>query len=109
MNEALGEILAFLAGLLLGGVFFFGLWWTVRRNLSSARPAVWIFGSLFARMALALSGLYLVGRGSAPRLLLCLAGMMVARFIVVRATRSLTPGDPLNHDRLRAGEVRGAS
>ena len=95
MNDAPGVILAFLAGLSLGGVFFFGLWWTVRRSLSSERPVVWILGSLLLRMSLALSGLYLVGRGNAGRLLFCLLGMMVARFIVLRVTGPSSTGHPI--------------
>ena len=109
MNDAPGAILAFLAGLVLGGLFFLGLWWTVRRSVSSARPALWILGSLLVRMTLTLSGLYLVGREHAGRLLLCLLGMMVARFLVIRVTRS-APLDPaFAHKGPPAREVRGAS
>jgi F1F0 ATPase subunit 2 len=109
MNEAPGAVLAVLAGLLLGGIFFFGLWWTVGRSLRSRRPALWIFGSLLVRMTVALGGLYLVGRGHAGRLLLCLLGMMVARFMVLRLTSSAPPGHTQAHDGAPAREVHGAS
>lgn len=108
MNEAQSAILAFLAGLLLGGVFFFGLWWTVRRSLASERPALWVSVSLLVRMTLAVAGLYLIGRGSVARLLLCLLGMLVARFIVIRTTHRSPLGHPPS-DQAREREVRGAS
>jgi F1F0 ATPase subunit 2 len=86
-NEVLP--LAFLAGALLGVVFFGGLWWTVRQGVSSERPAVWFFGSLLLRMSIALAGFYLVSNGHWERLLLCLVGFVVARWLVARLTRPL--------------------
>lgn len=99
MNEALTMVLACAAGVLLGAVFFGGLWWTVRKGVSSRQPVLWFFGSLLLRLSIALAGLYLVGRGHAERLLLCLLGIVVARFIVMRLTRAPEP------DRPRAREV----
>jgi hypothetical protein len=40
MNETVILVLAGSAGVLLGVFFFGGLWWTVRRGLSSKRPAL---------------------------------------------------------------------
>ena len=51
MNETLGLALALVAGVLLGAFFFGGLWWTVRKGVSSERPALWFFGSLLLRMS----------------------------------------------------------
>ena len=41
MNEALTLVLAWLAGGVLGAIFFGGLWWTVRKGdvLQAARTA----------------------------------------------------------------------
>jgi F1F0 ATPase subunit 2 len=87
MNETLMLVLACAAGGALGAVFFGGLWWTVRKGVSSKRPALWFFGSLLVRMSVALAGLYLVGRGHWERLVLCLLGFMVARLAVMWLTR----------------------
>jgi F1F0 ATPase subunit 2 len=87
MNEFSGRVLALAAGLLLGSVFFGGLWWTVRKGVSSTHPALWFLGSLLLRMGLVLVGFYFVGRGSWQRLVACLLGFIVARFIVMRLTR----------------------
>ena len=46
MNELLSLAVALAAGLLLGALFFGGLWWTVIRGSSSAHPALWFFGSM---------------------------------------------------------------
>ena len=48
MNETLSLVLALVAGVLLGAIFFGGLWWTVRKGVSSKQPALWFFGSLLA-------------------------------------------------------------
>ena len=86
MNETLSLVLALVTGVLLGVIFFGGLWWTVRKGVSSKRPALWFFGSLLLRMSIALAGFYLIGRGHWERLLVCLLGFIIARFIVMWLT-----------------------
>ena len=87
MNETLTLVLASIAGAALGAVFFGGLWWTVRKGVSSPRPALWFLGSLLLRMGVALAGFYFVGGGQWQRLLGCLIGFVVARFVVLWLTR----------------------
>ena len=84
MNDTLTLALAFGAGGGLGAMFFGGLWWTVRKGVSSKQPALWFFVSLLLRMSVALVGFYLVSGGHWERLLACLFGFVVARFIVTR-------------------------
>ena len=79
--------LALAAGVLLGAIFFGGLWWTVRKGVSSKRPALWFFGSLLLRMSIALAGFYFVRGGHWERLLLCLLGFVLARLVVTWLTR----------------------
>lgn len=86
MHDTPSLVLAGLAGLVLGAVFFGGLWWTLRKSLKSPRPALWLLGSLLARMSLLLVGLYLVSGGHWERLLACLVGVIGARFLVLRLT-----------------------
>ena len=88
MNELLIGALAWLAGLLLGGIFFGGLWWTVRKSVSSQRPALWLLPSLLLRMSITLAGFYFVSDGYWQRWLLCLLGFIMARLIVTRLTRT---------------------
>jgi F1F0 ATPase subunit 2 len=63
MTDALRLALALVTGLLLGAIFFGGLWWTVRRGFSSKQPALWFFGSLLLRTSIALAGFYFIARG----------------------------------------------
>ena len=42
--------LAFVAGALLGALFFGGLWWTIQKAITSGQPAIWFLGSLLARL-----------------------------------------------------------
>ncbi|MBU1214703.1 MAG: hypothetical protein KKF58_02040 [Gammaproteobacteria bacterium] len=86
MSDVLLLTLALLAGLLLGAMYFVGLWWTVRRALASPRPAQWFILSLLLRVSLVLTGFYLVAGDDWRRLLACLSGFVIARIIVIRIT-----------------------
>ncbi|MDP2974944.1 MAG: ATP synthase subunit I [Anaerolineales bacterium] len=88
MNERLILLLALLAGGVLGVIYFGGLWWTVRKGLSSERPALWFFGSMLLRMSIVLPGFYFIAHGHWQRLLLCLLGFVIARLVVTRLTRA---------------------
>ena len=92
MNNLLLLALSLVAGLLLGTIFFGGLWWTVRKGVSSKHPALWFLSSMLVRMSIVLLGFYFVGRGDWQRLVACLVGFIIARFIVMRLTR--TPIEP---------------
>ncbi len=95
MTEALASILAGAAGAVLGVVFFGGLWWTVRRGISSRRPAQWFFGSLLLRMSIALAGFYFVSGGRWNRPLACFIGFVMARLLVTWLTRpAVAPKGP---------------
>jgi F1F0 ATPase subunit 2 len=89
MNDNWSWILAGGAGLALGAIFFGGLWWTVRKGLSSTRPALWFFASMLLRMVVALTGFYLIGGAHFERLLACLLGFLAARCMVIRLSRRL--------------------
>ena len=88
MNNVLFLVLALVAGLVLGAIFFGGLWWTVRKGVFAKSPALWFLGSKLMRMSLVLSGFYFVGHGDWQRLVTCLIGFIIARFIVMRLTRT---------------------
>jgi F1F0 ATPase subunit 2 len=94
MPEALAALTAVAAGAGLGAIFFGGLWWTVRRAASSARPAQCIVVSALLRMSMALGGFYLVAGGHWERLLLCLVGFIAARAVVTWLTRLPAPERP---------------
>jgi len=90
MIETITLLLASLAGLAIGILYFGGLWWTLRRALWSNMPALWFVGSLLVRMTIALVGFYVVSNHHWERMLACLPGFIIARLIVTRFTRSAT-------------------
>ena len=100
MNEALSLAPAMVTGVLLGVMFFGGLWWTVRKGFSSKQPALWFFGSLLLRISIALAGFYFVSGGHWERLLVCLLGFVLARLIVTRLA-----GPPVEHHNTPVKEV----
>ena len=89
MIETVALALALVAGLVLGAIFFGGLWWTIGRGVASDRPALWFFGSLLSRMCIVLVGFFLIARTHRwQSLVSCLVGFIVARLIVTWLTRS---------------------
>jgi len=92
MNDVATYSLVLLAGILLGTLFFGGLWWTVQKGLTSNNPALWFFGSTLLRMGLALTGFYFVSSGDWRKLLVCLLGFLIARIVVTRITRTSREG-----------------
>jgi len=90
MNEILTLFLSFMAGGVLGAVFFGGLWWSVRKGVSSKQPALWFFGSLVLRMSIVLAGFYFVSGNRWDRIAACLGGFVLARMAVMQLTR---PGE----------------
>ena len=104
MHETLSLAPAMVTGILLGVMFFGGLWWTVRKGFSSKQPALWFLGSLLLRISIALAGFYFVSGGHWERLLVCLLGFVLARLIVTRLT-----GPPVEHPNAPAKEAGHAS
>jgi F1F0 ATPase subunit 2 len=88
MNESLTMALVLLAGILLGAIFFGGLWWTVRKGFVSQRPALLFLTSLVLRTGIVLAGFYFVSGGNWRRLLLSLLGFVAARLAVTWLVRS---------------------
>ena len=88
MNDILFMGLSFIVGLLLGAVFFGGLWYTVGKFAASPAPGLWFIGSFFIRSAITVLGFYYISIGDWRRLLVCLLGFIVARYAVVYFTKS---------------------
>jgi len=103
MNEMIKLVAALASGLLLGAIFFGGLWWTVRKGVTSKLPAFWFCGSLLLRTGMVLAGFYFVTGGHWQRLLACLLGFVIARRIVTRLSGS--PGKGLKASAKEAGHA----
>jgi len=88
MNEIVYMILAFIVGLFLGIIFFGGLWFTVKKLVTSKIPALLFLGSFILRVGITLTGFYYISSGSWQRLLICVAGFITARYSVIYFTKS---------------------
>ena len=98
MNEALSLAAAFIAGIMLGAFFFGGLWWTVRKGVTSDRVALWFLGSMLLRTSVVVLGFYFVLSDDWRRLLAGLLGFVMARIIVMWFTRSAADPNPVAPD-----------
>lgn len=78
------------AGVLLGILFFGGLWVTVKYGLVSKQPALWFAVSLLLRVAITLAGFYLIAGTHWERFIAMLAGFIIGRILVKRLTRNDT-------------------
>ena len=65
----------------------------MRRTLSTRNPALWFTGSLILRLAVTISGFYLVADGDWQRAIACLVGFLLARWFVTRWTRPQSPDE----------------
>jgi F1F0 ATPase subunit 2 len=89
-------LVSLLVGVVLGAVFFGGLWWTVQRAVSARWVALWFFASLLLRTVILLGGFYLACSDDWQRWLAALLGFVVARLVITRLTSpqaEITEGD----------------
>jgi F1F0 ATPase subunit 2 len=81
----MGEmIFSFFTGLGLGGVYFAGLWETVRKLPDVEKPVRRIALSYALRMTLVLSGFYFVMQGEWERLAAAMVGFLLMRGLLLR-------------------------
>lgn len=76
-----------LAGLALGTFFYGGLYWTVKKGLTSHYAGWWFATSLWLRLFIAAIGFYMVGQGDWKRFLVCFIGFVIARIAVTLLTK----------------------
>ncbi|MEO7765843.1 MAG: ATP synthase subunit I [Ferruginibacter sp.] len=89
MNEILNIVMPFIVGLLLGVLFFGGLWFTVKKLAASKTPALLVMGSFVFRISIVMAGFYFIGLGDWKKLVACLIGFVVARTAVIHYTKSV--------------------
>jgi len=89
MNEILYMVLTFMAGIVMGILFFYGLWITVKKAVHAKIPALWFFGSSLFRIAIILAGFYYISQGNWQKLFVCLIGFITGRFIIKRYTNRI--------------------
>ncbi len=84
MNDAMHLLTSLAAGMILGIVYFRGLWQTVLRLPDFRRPAWSMSWSFVARVGIVMSGFYFIMDGHLERLAMAMAGFILMRQVLVR-------------------------
>lgn len=87
MSPFLTLALALVAGMGLGLFYFGGLWLTVRQLPTSRWVMPLVLSSFVGRTAVVLVGFYFVMGGHWERVVVCLVGFLMARFLLVSRLR----------------------
>ena len=75
-------MIEFFIGVILGIIFFGGLYWTIQKLSEAKHPALLMTLSLLLRMAILLGVLYYVAKGGYQGILFALLGMILVRIIM---------------------------
>jgi len=87
MNDIVHSFGVFIGGIVIGILFFGGLWFTVKKAVPSKIPALWFFGSFILRVTITLLGFYFIAANNLQHLLICTFGFVVARVVVSQITK----------------------
>jgi F1F0 ATPase subunit 2 len=88
MSASLLPVMAALPlGAALAGVYFGGLWVTVRRLPAVRSPLLWLSLGALARLALLVGTVYLAAAWSLEVLAAMLAGFFATRWLLIRRAR----------------------
>ena len=83
MREMLRALPAAGDGLVVGVLFFRALEWTVRKGMTTRRPALLFAGSFVVRTAVTAASIAWVSSGDLVRLLASLVGFVIGRQLVL--------------------------
>ncbi|MFO8068586.1 MAG: ATP synthase subunit I [Alkalibacterium sp.] len=73
----------FFIGVILGIIFFGGLYWTIQKLTEVKQPGLLMIGSLIVRMAVLLSVLFYVSKSGYKGILYAMLGMFLVRVIMI--------------------------
>lgn len=88
MATVIAVAVGLVAGVVLGLVFFGGLWWTTQRLATASQPGILVAASLLVRVAVLAVGLYLLAQVGSAALLAAVLGLLVARIGLTRLAAS---------------------
>jgi F1F0 ATPase subunit 2 len=91
-------LFALVAGALLGGFFFAGLWWTVRQLGSSQHVALLFLGSMLFRTGVVIVGFYFILGESWQQLLAGLVGFILIRLLTMQYVSQAAASHPIAHE-----------
>lgn len=85
-------LLAALIGFVAGLAYYVGLWWTIRKVVTARQPKMLLTASFLVRVTLLMLVFILVMQDDWLRLVFCLMGFVLARFVTVRRFTMDTEG-----------------
>lgn len=80
-------LIGFFAGVLLGFLYFQGLWWSVSRLNRVKNRKMFLFISWLGRSAVLFGGLYLAARYDYRYLLSAFIGLIAVRTVIIRRVK----------------------
>lgn len=83
----LGGLIVF--GMILGVIFFGGLWLTIRKMPTAKWPVLLFLCSLISRTFVVLAGIWYVAAGDATSIAACLLGFIALRFLATHGNAGL--------------------
>lgn len=94
MTDVYLILLAAGVGFILGGLYFGGLWLTIRRLPDSRHPALLMLGSFMLRSVFVLAGFYPMIRQGWHNALFMLVGFILARLLLTRCLKPSVSSSP---------------
>jgi F1F0 ATPase subunit 2 len=77
-------VLSALAGIILGILYFGGLWLTITKMQTLKNPGIFLTLSFILRTALVIGGFYLIADGKLERLAVAMLAFFVTRFVFIK-------------------------
>ncbi len=75
------------AGIIIGALYFGGLWLTLNRLTKTKSWSLWLGFSFLVRSSIAVAGFWLLGNGDWQRIVALLTGFMIVRFLSIKQIR----------------------
>ena len=88
-------IIAFIVGILVGSLFFGGLYLTVKKLTSLKYPALFMMLSLIVRLVILTGGIYLIMDGGIKNVLSAMAGIILVRFVMIAKLGKALPNETI--------------
>jgi F1F0 ATPase subunit 2 len=90
-------VIAALAGVLFGFIYFGGLWLTIQKMRQVGRPVLLLTGSFIVRLGLVLAGFYLVSNGRLEYLTVSLIMFFLTRYYFIRKIQPVSERSVESH------------
>ncbi|HSR05454.1 MAG TPA: ATP synthase subunit I [Proteiniclasticum sp.] len=88
-------LIAFIVGVLVGILFFGGLYFTVKKLTTIKYPALFMMLSLIVRLVILAGGIYLIMDGGIQNVLSAMAGIILVRLVMIAKLGKALPKETM--------------